>query len=258
MLIAVPKFNDEIAPCFEVAGCFLVSTVEEGTEISHKIYPCEGCEGYGRIQFIRAKKINVLICNGIKGFYRDLLQASGVTVISNVCDTVTGAIQKYVSGSLVSDSEPIEPAETDDLIPLEDLVCWTRELFEANGYSVKSRKGEAPFPIDLIAEINCPLCHKPVRVAICCGAHMYRSDQEIAQLHRIATTNYHARVYVHSYSSQIVRFCKEYGVELIDPDAGIHDTERPLKSKIPILQGIIDGHEKASGSHASERSESKE
>ena len=253
MIVAIPKFGEAVAPCFEVARVFLLADVEGGRVVSQKILECKGCEGFGRIQLLRDNEANVLICGGIKGFYRDLLQASGLAVISNVSAGVTEALGGYVSGGLTPDQEIEEAVEPEGEIPLEDLVCWTHELFAAHGYRVRPGAELAPFPVDLVAEIECPVCHKPVRVAICCGAHTYRPDQEVKLLHHAAASGYHARAYVRSSTPQVARRCREYDIELIDPDAGFASCDHPVVGRIPILQSVVRGHEAASAGTTDDR-----
>lgn len=254
MIVAIPKFGEAVAPCFEVARIFLFARIEGGQIISRKILECKGCEGFGRIQLLRDNEANVLICGGIKGFYRDLLQASGLAVISNVSSGVTDALGEYIAGGLAADREVEEPVDPEAEIPLEDLVCWTQELFSAHGYRVSPGSDLAPFPVDLVAEIECPICHKPVRVAICCGAHTYRPEQEVKLLHRAAASGYHARAYVRSSTPQIARCCREYEIELIDPDAGFASCDHPVQGRIPVLQSLVRGHEAASVGATDKRS----
>ncbi|MEW5993553.1 MAG: NifB/NifX family molybdenum-iron cluster-binding protein [Candidatus Zixiibacteriota bacterium] len=244
MIVAVPKYNEAIAPRFEVARYFLICVVEGGQQLSSRIFDCStGCEGFGRVRLLRDKHADVLICNGIKSFYRDLLEASGVTVIPNVTLPVSEAMQLYLAGQLQPATTIMESCSPATGIPHEDLVCWARELFESNGYSV--RASESPFPIDLIAEITCPVCRKPVRVAICCGAHTYRTDQEIRELHRVAASDFHAQVYVHPGTPAISRCCQEYGVQLIDPDTELKTCHRRNAQTIPVLAAPVPGHERA-------------
>jgi predicted Fe-Mo cluster-binding NifX family protein len=247
MVIAVPKFRDSVAPCFEAAKYFVLVTAGSDSISEQTIKECFGCEGFGRVQLMRDKKVDILICNGIKGFYRDLLKASGVQVYPNVAGPISEVLRRYAVGELAPDESDEEPLDAAPVIPLEDLVCWTRELFTAHGYAVQPGETVAPFPVDLVAEIECPVCHKPVRVAICCGAHTYRRTDEIRELHQVASATYHACVYVHSATPQIERCCREYGIELVDPDARFAARDHPSKGGIPILQGAVAGHEKASG-----------
>ena len=84
MKIAIPKFNSKVAPCFETAKYFLIAEFSKSKQVCSKIITCNGCEGYGRVRFLRDNKIDLLICNGIKNFYRDLLESSGVSVIPEI------------------------------------------------------------------------------------------------------------------------------------------------------------------------------
>ena len=248
MIVAVPTFFDEaIAPRFEVARRFLISRWEGKKELSTQLIECSGCEGFGRVRLLREHGVDVLICNGIKSFYQDILVSSGITVIPNVSLPAHEALRQFAAGQL--QPEAVSAADSSallDKIPHEDLVCWAKELFEAHGYRVSMAEDQAPFPIDLVAEISCPVCRKPVRVAICCGSHTYKSDQEIKELHRVAVADYHAQVYVHPGTPSIQTCCRQYGIELIDPDAELAGPKCLTGSAIPVLRGPVSGHDQAS------------
>ncbi len=254
MIVALPKFKDNIAPCFEVAHWFLILRCGEAGEISRYLEECIGCQGFGRIELLREKRVNVLICDGIKTFYADILRASGMVVYSGICGPIDGALDLFFRDRLAEGPGNADHVHRPDSIPLYDLVCWTREYFTSHGYTVYDGNERALFPVDLVAEIRCPRCGKPVRVAICCGAHTYRSNHEIRQLSRVTSNDYHARVYVHRDTSEIRRCCREYNIELIDPSEMIPNSDLHEPDRLPILRNIVEGHEKASGERSSERS----
>jgi predicted Fe-Mo cluster-binding NifX family protein len=243
--VAIPVLASDVAPCFEVANYFAIVEIENGIQSSKTVSKCGGCEGYGRVRFLIENNINVLVCNGIKLFYCDLLKISGLKVISDIAGSVDNALAAYLSGQLA----PLErTAETVDLsleIPHDDLVCWTRQLFESNGYEVSPRPDHLPFLIDLVAEIKCPVCGKAIRVGICCGAHTYRLAKEIMEFHHISPTEFQAKVYIYPSSAEIFQTCSEYGIELIDPNSEDDYLFRPRVDRIPILRNPINGHEKA-------------
>ncbi len=247
MIVALPKFNDIVAPSFEVARYFVIVTIDGGKELARETVQCAGCKGFARVALVRDSRANVLVCNGIKEFYRNLIESSGISIYANVSGTIDEAIDDYLAQRLHPDSLVVNEPETGDSAALGDLICWTTELFTAKGYAVRPGADRAPFPVDLIAEIECPLCHKPVRVAICCGAHAYRSDQEIKRLHQVACADYHAQVYIHSSTTMAVNCCAEYGIELIDPHAVVTEDIRSMTNHIPLLKQTIVGHEQASG-----------
>lgn len=244
--VAIPIYRDEVAPCFEAARTFVLVRIENGQLVSQRITKSSGCKGFGNLLLLREESVDVLICNGIKAFYRDAIAASNITVYSPFSGTIQQTIDAYCAGALeVSAGIPEE--DNGPPIPLPDLVCWTKELFQSHGYRVQLREEADPFPIDLEAEIDCPVCHRPVRVAICCGAHTYRCSQEIIEFNRVAGSNYHSRVYVRPATQQIESCCRDYGIELIDPNARFANADHPSSDRIPILQQVVEGHERASG-----------
>ncbi|MBN2227712.1 MAG: hypothetical protein JW763_10140 [candidate division Zixibacteria bacterium] len=194
---------------------------------------------------IQDNKAEVLICNGIKEFYRQLLQSSGVTVIDNVSLTITAALERYLEGNLRSGPHTEALTETSCQIPHKDIVCWARELFESHGYQVSLAKDKTTFPIDMIACMPCPMCGKTICVAVCCGAHMYRIDNEIREFHHRARATCQAEVYIHPSHPSVIKRCQEYGIQLIDPNAETANLDRVVAGRIPLLTRPIPGHENA-------------
>lgn len=246
MIIAVPVFNGAVAPCFEASRTFILATVQDNKVTGKEMAESGGCEGFGRVQLLRDRRVTTLVCNGIKAFYQDLLQAAGVDVIAGIAGSANQALEDVCAGRIASKRGAGSTVDLSSDIPLEDLICWTKELFSAHGYKVRPGAEAAPFPIDLVAEIRCPVCAKQVRVAICCGAHAYRPEQEIQSLHLVAAAGYHAKVYVHTGSATIEQHCEQYGIELIDPDAKYARRDHHERGRIPILHRPVPGHEPAS------------
>ena len=82
-------------------------------------------------------------------------------------------------------------------------------------------------------------------MAICCGAQIYRVDQEIQEFHHIAKTRYNARVYVYLTNPQVAKSCDDYGINFISPEMNHLYYREENKLRVPILQKPIEGHEKA-------------
>ncbi len=235
-----------VAPRFEAARKLLVANVEGGRVVEKKTVLCEGTEGHHRIRALQMHGVGVLICSGIKGSYRDMLTASGVTVIPNVSDSAEKALEMFIDGSLVPDERDPDDMVDMDTMSHESLVEHARGLFTSHGYAVSEGPGEDAFMIDLVAEISCPICRRPVRVAVCCGAHTYRCKQEIFEFHLATQTDYQARAYYCPARPAIEKCCKEYDIELIDAEAVRVPGVETAFDKIPLLRGPITDHEKAS------------
>ncbi len=246
--IAIPQLGDAVAPRFEAASHILLATAEGGQVHSTTTIDCGGREGYQRVRMLQIHRVTVLICNGINGSYRDMLTGSGVTVVPNVSGLVDYALGRYLEGKLVPDDSTEDNGVGGWAIPHQKLVESARGLFESRGYQVGPGPGPDAFLIDLVAEITCPVCNRPVKVAICCGAHTYRADQEIVEFHHATPSGYNARVYVCPPSPPIKKCCREYGIELVAPEASDEEDDRETSGKIPLLKGPVIDHEQASGS----------
>jgi len=223
----------------------MICEFDSENEIFSQTVSCTGCEGFGRIRLLQKYNVNVLICSGIKSFYRDLLESSGLTVIDNISIDADKALKRYLDGKIKLQNHKDNLDEFSCEIPHEDLVCWARELFESHGFSVTKLDEETLFPVDLVAAINCPVCRKQIKVAVCCGAHTYRADQEIREFHHLAASIYHAKVYVYPGNPRVKKSCREYNIQLIDPDSEGTNRDQTITDKIPLLEYPVTNHEKA-------------
>ena len=245
MIIAIPKLNNVVATCFDAARHFEIVLVKNKRVISSKTVKCHGSEDFQRVRFLRLHEIHTLICNGIKGFYLDQLLSIGIIVIPHINDSVQGAITRFLDGELISYDDTQNRIESNNLVSHDELTKWAKNLFEDNGYSVSPCLEHDSYLIDLVAEYQCPVCSKKIDVAICCGAQIYRVDQEILEFHHIAKTRYNARVYVYITNPRIAKSCNEYGINFISPGMTDLQLGGNIKSAIPILQKPVEGHERA-------------
>ena len=243
--IIIPEFEGEIAPCFDAASQFRLFNVESGKIVDSANKSCDGAEAFDRVRMALREKVDVLICGGINQQYRDILKSHEVIVISRLTGTVDGALKAFLAGELYGpDEEPIYRF-MDSNVSLADILRWSMETFISNGFKVASGEGYAAFPIDLVAEIECPVCGKPIRTAVCCGGHIFRADEEIQAFHHAATSDFNARVYVRPASQEIKKCCREFDVQLMEPHKKIpaymliRDNNR-----VPLLKSPINGHEK--------------
>ena len=245
MNVAIPILRNQIAPCFEAAKQFEILTVKNKKVSSSRRINCFASEGFMRIRLLRLYEIQTLICNGIKNFYRDQLFAMGIDVLPNINYPVDEALNLFIAGELKYYSETIFKAENSSIVSHDDLVNWAHNLFRKKGYQVSSYPDEESFLIDLIAKMNCPVCGREIKVAVCCGAQIYKADQEIKEFHHNTKTQFNARVYVYLMNPQLEKSCNEYGIEFLSPETDVENLDRRSNSLIPILQRPVEGHEKA-------------
>lgn len=245
MNVAIPVLKNQIAPCFEAAKQFEIFSIKNKKIVSSKIINCFASEGFMRIRLLRLYEIHTLICNGIKNFYKDQLNAMGISVLPNVNQPVEAALNLFLLGDLKNYETMQISSENKSIVSHDDLVNWAEELFKNSGYTVSSYPDNDSYLIDLIANIKCPLCSRQIKVAICCGAQIYKAEQEIKEFHHNTKTQYNARVYVYLMNPQLEKSCNDYGIEFLSPENSIKNLNERCESIIPILKRPIEGHEKA-------------
>ncbi|MFH2057251.1 MAG: NifB/NifX family molybdenum-iron cluster-binding protein [bacterium] len=246
----MPELKSAVAPCFEAATSFTLAAVDGRHWKRLASVSCRETGGYRRVRLLLFHNVELLICNGINASHRDTLAAAGVAVISNVNTLTNEALADLAEGRLKVTQPPEPGAGPACRYTHEQLVAWAHELFSAGGYQVLPGPGEDSFLVDLIAEVDCPVCSRRVRIAICCGAHTYKSQQEIKAFHHATPSGYDARVYVCPAEEQIVESCREYGIEVIDPGNAPAIQNAQREGKLPILKSTVAGHERASATAA--------
>ena len=242
--ISVTCFGEEVAPCFSHARRFRVWEIGCGESMEYHEIKVDESGSLARIRTLLRYDIDVLICNGIQEQSRRLLESKGCVVIDGVLGTVSDALFGYLAGRI----RPPSSTNEEDLIGVQqytaDLVAWTEDLFSNLGWSIEPVVESEPFLIDLIANRTCQVCGKPVRAAVCCGAHTYRIKNEIREFRRHTMVGYNARVYVYHAMPQVIRHCRDFEIELLDPAGFIASQDgRPGSNTLPPLTGSIDEHE---------------
>lgn len=242
--VAIPKMDASVAPRFETADSIVFCTLVEGQIVDSDSEPCAGCEGISRVRLLREHQVDTVICNGIRSLYRNLLQSLGVVVIDNVSMTVDAALEELIAGRLNATAAGESDQGMECAIPHEDLICWADELLSGCGWRVEPAGNNAPFAVDLVATTECPVCHRQVRAAVCCGAHIYRCDREIGEFHHSTMNDFHVRLYVHPYNPKLDECCHSYGIQLIDPHSHRIEADRTGQDHIAPIIVAIGGHDR--------------
>ncbi|MBZ0263516.1 NifB/NifX family molybdenum-iron cluster-binding protein [bacterium] len=255
--ILVPCFGEEVAPRFEVARRFRYWLIEGGEVSDYREIVLEDDGAFSRLRMLREKEINTLLCNGIEKTNLNLLDASGVEVVPHILGTASDAVFGYLAGRITDRTAKIDDQKSSDQFHTADLVEWTRHLFLGCNWRVLTTRLDNRYPIDLIAETQCPVCGLPVRVAITCGAHAYNVDEEIRELLQASSDGFHARVYVHQALPHLQKFCFQQKVELLAPSRFSISSEFN-QGELPPLTGRINNHEKLNVIHTSSSEENRD
>jgi len=104
MKVAIPRFGEVVAPCFEYSATIAIFTIK-GQKITDQVdFTLQSQETLDRLRLLRDQKVNTLICGGVQDFFEDLVLAKGIKVISWVSGNVDDLLQKFIKGELVPGS----------------------------------------------------------------------------------------------------------------------------------------------------------
>jgi|GEM_PF-2326284 len=234
--------DDQIAPLFEAAGLFQLIEIDSG-EIgrSHSV-PCTQSEDYRRVRLLQVHGVTVLICNGIKRTNRDTLDAAGVEVVSGQTGSVSQALNLFSRGQLTSQTVQECSFEPSSSMSRQELTSWARDLFGSCGYNVERGCSPDLVLVDLVATIKCPACGRPIKIAVCCGAHTHCVQSDIQEFHRRTAASFNARVFVCPQDPNLSQLCDEYGIEMVSPENNEPEPAGPMA--LPILRGAVRDHDR--------------
>jgi len=98
--IAIPRFGESVAPCFEYSATMAIFTVEDAKVISQKDFVLHSQQEFDRVRLLRDQGVDTLICGGVRDRFEDMINALGIRVISWVSGDVDELLDKFLRGKL--------------------------------------------------------------------------------------------------------------------------------------------------------------
>ena len=108
MKIAVPRFLDDVAPCFDYSVNIVVFTIRNRQIVSEQEFTLSSQWAVDRIRLLRDQKVDVLICGGIQDKFEDIVRANGIEVISWVSGRVEDLVNKHLAGTLLPEKQELK------------------------------------------------------------------------------------------------------------------------------------------------------
>lgn len=102
--IAIPRFGESVAPCFEYSATMAIFTVDGGEIVDQLDVTIRSRVAFDRIRLIRDHNVDTVICGGVEERYEDMLRANGVRVISWVSGNVEDLLRDHIAGRLIPGS----------------------------------------------------------------------------------------------------------------------------------------------------------
>ena len=100
MKVAIPNWHGRISPVLDVAGRVLLVDLENSREKYRVEMNLLYSNPFARARQFAEFNTNVIICDAVSGQLEWALRSSGVQVLANICGSVEGVLQAYMSRSL--------------------------------------------------------------------------------------------------------------------------------------------------------------
>ena len=102
MRVAIPRFGEQVAPCFGYAATITIFTIGKGKVLDEVDFCLQSNDILDRFRLLRDQQVGTLICGGLEESLADLLQANDVRVISWVSGRVDVLLERFLRGELVA------------------------------------------------------------------------------------------------------------------------------------------------------------
>ncbi|NIO27739.1 MAG: hypothetical protein GTO29_04195 [Candidatus Latescibacteria bacterium] len=101
MKVAIPRFAEDVAPCFEHSATIAIFTIKGGRLVDQVDFTVQSREELDRVRLLRDQGVDTLICGGVQDVFEDLLRAAGINVVSWVSGNIADLLERFINGELV-------------------------------------------------------------------------------------------------------------------------------------------------------------
>ena len=101
MKVAIPRFEERVAPCFEYCATMAIFTIENGQIVEQIDFPLHSRVPFDRVRLLRDQGVETLICGGVQEVFEGFLQANGIRSICWVSGNVEELLRDFLAGRLV-------------------------------------------------------------------------------------------------------------------------------------------------------------
>jgi len=98
--VALPSYDETIAPCFEYSATISIFALEEGAVVDRIDFVLQSQLAMDRVRLLLDQGVETLICGGIQDKYEELIRAKGIRVLSWVSGSVDALLAAFQRGEL--------------------------------------------------------------------------------------------------------------------------------------------------------------
>lgn len=105
MKLAIPRFGETVAPCFEYSATITIIEFDRRQEVERTDFTLKTRVAHDRIRLLRDQAVDTLICGGVQQQFEDMIKTHGIQVISGVEGTVEEIVAIFLQGRLKPGTE---------------------------------------------------------------------------------------------------------------------------------------------------------
>jgi len=217
MKLAIPTYKEEVAPSFDFSKCFTLMVIEKNT-VSEKIeLKLPEQSPLSRVQELKKHQVDMVICNAIRSYTERLLHLNQIRYILRITGTINQVINDFLQEKLQEKEQDLNQKallKKSDINVLKELG---RRYFQNCGYTLSTPDTKSKTFIDFIGEKK----HKKngkTQIAVCCGAHIYKVEEEIREFAREIDERFDNAYYIHPGCPGIKQICDQYKVVMLDTE----------------------------------------
>ncbi len=122
MKIAIPRFGEQVAPCFEYSATIAIFTVERRRVVDQIDFSLQSREALDRVRLLRDQGVDTLICGGVHAFFENMLVEHGIRVISWVSGNVDDLLRQFLRGQLAAGRDRLSEG-SDATVPARPVAA---------------------------------------------------------------------------------------------------------------------------------------
>jgi len=100
--VAIPRFGEQVAPCFEYSATITIFVLRRREIAEQQDFRLQSRDALDRVRLLRDQQVGTLICGGVHERVEQMLCASGIRVISWVTGTVDDLLNRFIEGTLTA------------------------------------------------------------------------------------------------------------------------------------------------------------
>jgi hypothetical protein len=170
-----------------------------------------------RVEELKKYQVNLVICNAVRSYTERLLFLNQIRYISGISGTIDHVISEFLQKKLIEKEPDLNQKALVKKSDIKVLINLGREYFFRSGFLLSKPDTNSKTFIDFMGEKETE-DHNITRIAVCCGAHLYKVEEEIREFAREVDERFDKAYYIHSGCPGIKQICDQNKVILLDPE----------------------------------------